>query len=123
MDGTLGWADLITPDQARAKEFYSGLFGWKIVAGENDTSGYLHIVNGEKFIGGIPPKNHLDPRVPPHWLSYFAVSDCDAAAAKAKQLGANLLLAPMTMEDVGRWAVVADLQGAVFAVFQSSHHH
>ena len=45
-DGTLCWADLSTPDQAGAAKFYAGLFGWKLKAGVNDTSGYLHIQNG-----------------------------------------------------------------------------
>ncbi len=116
--GTLCWADLITPDPARAKEFYTGLFGWRIIKGENDPSGYLHIANGEKFIGGIPPANFRDPNVPPHWLLYFLVSNCDATAAKAKELGAKTYLAPMTMEKVGRMAILADPQGAVFPIFQ-----
>jgi len=120
VDGTLCWADLMSPDPARSKQFYSGLFGWKLETAEKDPSGYLHIKNGDAFIGGIPSKQHVPPNVPPHWLAYFAVSDCDAAANKAKQLGAKLLLAPMSMENVGRWSIVADPQGAVFAVFQTA---
>ncbi len=42
--GTLCWADLSTPDAKRATDFYSGLFGWQIVADEKDKSGYLHII-------------------------------------------------------------------------------
>ena len=117
-DGTLCWADLSTPDPARASRFYSSLFGWKMMAGEKDPSDYLHIVNGEEFIGGIPPATHRNPKIPPHWLAYFLVSDCDQTAAKVKRLGGTIHVAPMTMEDVGRWAVVADPQGAVFAIFQ-----
>ena len=121
VDGTLCWADLSTPDQEHASLFYRDLFGWKIVQGENDPSGYLHIVNGEEFIGGIPPAARRNPNIPPHWLAYFAVSVCDATAAKAKDLGATFHLAPMTLENVGRMAVLADPQGAVFAIFQSAH--
>ena len=121
VDGTMCWADLSTPDVARAKQFYSDVFGWHIEPGEKDTSGYLHIKNGEQFIGGIPPARHRDASVPPHWLTYFLVSDCDASAAKAKELGATILVTPMTMEGVGRWALIADPQGAVFAAFQSAH--
>jgi uncharacterized protein len=117
-DGTLCWADLSTPDPASATKFYSGLFGWKIMAGEHDTSGYLHIMNGEDFIGGIPPVAQRQPGVPPHWLAYFLTSNCDATAAKARQLGAKFYLEPMTVENVGRMAVIADPQGAVFAIFQ-----
>jgi predicted enzyme related to lactoylglutathione lyase len=117
--GTLCWADLMTPDPARAKEFYTGLFGWRIIKGENGPSGYLHIANGEKFIGGIPPANFRDPNVPPHWLVYFLVANCDETAAKGKELGGKTLLAPMAIEEVGRMAVLADPQGAVFAIIQA----
>lgn len=118
--GTLCWADLSTPDVDRAKDFYSGLFGWQITPGENDPSGYLHIKNGDHFIGGIPPAQHRNPNAPPHWLPYFTVEDCDATTNKAKELGANVYLAPMTMEGVGRMAVLADPQGAVFAIFKAA---
>lgn len=118
-DGTLSWADLSTPDPQRASKFYAGLFGWEIVTGEEDPEhDYLHIKNGEHFIGGIPPARDRQPGVPPHWLVYFHTTDCDAFAGKAKSLGANFYLPPTTMENVGRMAVVADPQGAVFALFQ-----
>ena len=118
IEGTLCWADLSTPDPARAGKFYSELFRWKLEAAEHDSSGYLHIRNGDRFIGGIPPIQHRDSQIPPHWLLYIAVSDCDESAAKAKQLGATTLMSPMTMENVGRWSILADPQGAVFAIFQ-----
>ncbi len=123
VDGTLCWADLSTPNQERAGSFYSGLFGWKIVKEDEDPAhNYWHIVNGEEFIGGIPPASQRNPNIPPHWLAYFAVSDCDAKATKAKQLDAKLFLPPMNVEDVGRMAVLADPQGAVFAIFQAASH-
>jgi len=97
--GTLCWGDLSTSDVNRAREFYSGLFGWQIMAGENDKSGYLHIKNGDHFIGGIPPAENRPAGVPPHWLAYFWVDDVDASTAKAKELGANVFAGPMTIED------------------------
>jgi uncharacterized protein len=118
--GTLVWADLSTPDVKRAAEFYSTLFGWQVAADPKDTSGYLHIKNGEHFIGGVPPSSYRQPGVPPHWLAYFLVDDVDATAAKAKQMGANLHLPPMTVEGVGRMSVIADPQGATFAIFKSA---
>ena len=118
--GTLCWADLSTRDPERAKAFYSGLLGWQIAPGEKDPSGYLHIKNGEHFIGGMPPAKFCQPGVPPHWLAYFLVDDVDATANKAKELGANLFMSPTTMEGVGRWSVIADPQGAVFAIFKSA---
>jgi len=122
VDGTLCWADLSTPNTARATEFYSKLFGWHISAEEKDPSGYLHIKNGDEFIGGVPPSAHRHLNTPPHWLPYFLVSDCDRTANQAKENGASFQVAPMTMEGVGRMAVIADPQGAVFALFQPSRH-
>jgi len=115
--GTLCWADLMTRDVERAKAFYSALFGWEIAAGEHDPGGYQHIKNGEAFIGGVPPSVHLPANIPPHWLIYFYVPDGDAAAAKAKELGANIYMGPMSIEHVGRMATIADPQGAVFSIF------
>ena len=50
------------------------------------------------------------------------VRDADAATAKAKELGAKVYVEPMTMENVGRWSVIADPQGAVLALFQPMEH-
>jgi uncharacterized protein len=124
VDGTFCWADLSTPDPARARSFYSDLFDWKMTddSDDNPPSGYVHIQNGEEFIGGIPPVQPRRENIPPHWLAYFQTSNCDATAAKAKQLGATFCLQPMTMENVGRMAVLADPQGAVFAIFQPMRH-
>lgn len=115
--GTLCWADLSTPDPGRAAKFYSALFGWKVEKGEKDPSGYLHIKNGDQFIGGIPPAHG---NAPPHWLIYFMVADVAATAAKAGKLGAKILMPPQDMEGVGTWAIVSDPQGAVFAIFKSA---
>lgn len=121
VDGTLCWADLNTPDPDRAGKFYGELFGWKFTKDTDDDppSGYLHIQNGGDFIGGLPPVTARSSQMPAHWLPYFQISNCDATAAKARQLGAKFYLDPMTLEDVGRFAVLADPQGAVFAIFQS----
>jgi predicted enzyme related to lactoylglutathione lyase len=118
--GTLCWADLSTPDVKRASDFYSGLFGWQVAADPKDSSGYLHIKNGEHFIGGVPPSAHRLPGVPAHWMAYFLVDDVDAVASKAKQTGAKLYVPPMTVEGVGRMSIIADPQGAVFAIFKSA---
>jgi len=121
--GTLCWCDLNTPDQARAGQFYAGLFNWQIVKEDEDPAhNYWHIKNGEEFIGGIPPASHLRPGTPAHWLAYFNVSDCDLTAGEARQLGATLYMPPTDFEDVGRVSVLADPQGATFAIFKAAAH-
>jgi len=117
-NGALCWADLSSPDPAGAAKFYSDLFGWQITKEEHDESGYLHIKNGADFIGGMPPAKHRQPSMPAHWLLYFQVASCDESSAKAKVLGGHFYVEPMTVEKVGRMSVIADPQGAVFALFQ-----
>lgn len=116
--GTFCWADLSTPDQARAKTFYENLFGWKMTPGQDKESGYLHIIIGEKYIGGVPPAYPGSAKEPPHWLIYFAVNDVDKTFERAKDMHARPLLPPMSFEGVGRMALLADPQGAVFAIFR-----
>jgi predicted enzyme related to lactoylglutathione lyase len=118
--GAFCWADLNTPDDAKDKAFYTSLFGWKIAAGEGGGD-YLHIENDGKPIGGVPTGSMRDPKVPPCWLIYLQVEDCAAITAKAKDLGANILMGNMHMEHVGNFTVMADPQGAVFAVYQPVH--
>jgi len=116
--GAFCWADLSTPDPKRAKQFYEQLFGWSLALSEHDSSGYWHIKNGDNFIGGIPPVTHRDAKIPSHWLPYFAVADVDGAAARATGMGARAIVPPTSLERVGRFSVVADPQGAVFALFR-----
>lgn len=111
---TLCWAGLVTGDREAVCRFYEGLFGWKIAAGEHGAE-YLHIVNGGEFVGGIPP---VSGNAPAHWLIYFQVEDVDGSAGKVRELGGKVLFGPVTMEGVGRMAVVEDAQGAVSALFK-----
>lgn len=115
--GALCWAELSTPDPDRAKTFYEGMFGWRLTLGEGKESGYLHIVNGEHFIGGVPPARQGGGGEPAHWLVYFSVADVDKSFQRAKDMGGRILLRPMTVEGTGRVAMLADPQGAVFALF------
>jgi uncharacterized protein len=114
-NGTLCWADLNTSDAETATGFYGELFGWTFIPGEG---GYLHIKNGEAFIGGISPAAHRDPTVPPHWMIYIQVADCDASTANASALGAKVCMGPMDIPTAGRMSVLGDPQGAVFALFE-----
>jgi len=56
--------------------------------------------------------------VPPNWLPYFQVTDVDATANKAKDLGAMLFVPPADIPNTGRFSVIRDPQGAVFAIYK-----
>jgi predicted enzyme related to lactoylglutathione lyase len=115
--GAFCWAELITGDQARAKTFYESLFGWKLKPDHGKESGYLHIMNGGSYIGGVPP-TYQNNEAPPHWLIYFAVADADKTFQKATDMQAKMVLPPTDFEGVGRVALLADPQGAVFALYR-----
>jgi uncharacterized protein len=119
--GSFCVADLSTSDQDSASRFYEQLFRWRIGKEDEDPShNYYHLFNHEEFIGGIVPPASRKPGVPPHWQIYLQVSDCDEVATKAKSLGAKLYMPPMNIEDIGRMAVLADPQGAAFAIFETA---
>jgi hypothetical protein len=115
--GTLVWAELSTPENQRAVEFYTQVFGWQIKAGQ-DMGGYLEIHNAGQAIGGVLPAEHRSAGAPPHWMAYFLVDNTDDAAAKVKQLGGHVKMEPTDIEKVGRFAIVTDPQGAYLALFQ-----
>ena len=60
--------------------------------------------------------------VPPNWLPYFRVEDCDATAQKAKSSGGKLMVPPQDIPNVGRFSVIGDPQGAMFAILKLTAH-
>ena len=57
---------------------------------------------------------------PPYWQIYFAVADVDATVAKARYLGASVMVEATDIPDIGRFAILFDPQGAVFSIFKGS---
>ena len=55
--------------------------------------------------------------MPPNWVVCFAVANCDAITAKARELGATVTVEPMDMR-IGRFAGMIDPQGASFTLMQ-----
>jgi predicted enzyme related to lactoylglutathione lyase len=118
--GAFGAADLSTSDRARARKFYEDMFGWRMSAGAGkDDSGYLHIMNGDHYIGGILPDSFRNPNTPPNWMPYFMTASCDETTAKAKQMDAQVFVSPMNVDKTIRIAILADPQGAVFALYEA----
>jgi predicted enzyme related to lactoylglutathione lyase len=74
---------------------------------------------GESSIGGIMPlaDEARQMGAPPHWMAYIGTPDTDATVARAQELGARLMAGPMDIPTVGRFAVLLDPFGAVFAAF------
>lgn len=123
--GTFSWIDLATPDQDGAKQFYGQLFGWTAVdnpVGEGMVYSMMQI-DGKDVAGiGPQPEQQREAGVPPLWNSYVTVESADAAADKARKLGAELHAPAFDVMDVGRMAVIADPAGAYFMVWEPKQH-
>lgn len=117
--GRFVWFDLMTSDPKAAVAFYTSTMGWGTDSWQSPAEGMppytMWTANGTA-IGGtmqLPP----GAPAPPHWLGYISTPDIDATVAKASGLGARVMMPPTAIPTVGRFAVLADPQGAVFAVF------
>lgn len=123
--GTFCWIDLATNDTGKARKFYTELFGWRAedapMPGEQGGV-YTMLYKGDAMVGAL---YELNPDmkaagVPPHWESYIAVDDVDAAAAKVEQLGGRINAPPFDIPGVGRMAAVADPDGAAFNLYKAA---
>jgi len=116
--GDYYWHELMTSDTAKCQAFYTGLFGWTtqdFPMGEGEP--YKLWVQGDKPSGGMM---RLDPKqfasVPPHWMIYVKVDDCDAAVAKVKTTGGAVKHEPFDVPNIGRIAIIADPTGAMIGI-------
>jgi uncharacterized protein len=118
--GALCWTELTTTDPKAAEAFYTALFGWVAKHGAPAAPmDYTEFsIGGQPTIGMMAMPPGMPPGVPSYWMPYFQVADCDASTAKAKELGAGALAGPQDIASTGRFAVLKDPQGAVFALFQ-----
>ena len=120
--GTFGWNELGTRDTGGAKQFYSAVFGWGTQEEESERAGTYTVWKvGDAMVGGMLDLGAVGvpDEVPPHWLVYFTVEDVDATVEKVKSGGGDVRMEPMDIP-IGRFAVIADPFGAVFAVMQPS---
>ena len=118
--GAICWNELLTHDTAKAGAFYAGLFGWSLQSRAMGPIQYTMLMQGQCPAGGmmsLPPEMGA---VPPHWMVYFAVDDCDEDVRRATALGAKVCAPPSDVPGAGRMAVLADPQGAAFAIIKLS---
>jgi predicted enzyme related to lactoylglutathione lyase len=119
------WPELNSPDPAGAVAFYSKLFGWKTKPESGfESAHYVEWVNGQSPMAGLMPMRGDEWKgVPPHWMIYISVANCDERAAKATELGAKICVQPTDIPNVGRFAVITDPEGATFSLIQMTGMH
>jgi predicted enzyme related to lactoylglutathione lyase len=121
--GALTWNELTTRDVEGSAAFYGEVFGW--VARESSMGGGMSYIvwelNGRPIAGMQAMDGDEWPDdLPPHWMIYFAVADCDGSAAYAQALGGRVMRPPVSLP-IGRYAVLSDPQGGTFSILQSAN--
>jgi uncharacterized protein len=116
--GSICWNELATTDTARAGTFYTSLLGWAAEAQPMSAGAYTMFSDQGAARGGMTAIARSWGSVPPHWLVYFAVSDIEGQTALAQSLGGAVRVPPADAPGVGRFSVLADPQGAIFAAIE-----
>jgi uncharacterized protein len=121
--GTPIWYELLSADADASRDFYAKVLGWTVHDAEPGGMDYRMIdAGGGDFAGGLM---QLLPEMQaggakPTWLFYVGVDDVDAAVAQATALGGAVRMPAITMEGVGRMALVADPHGVPFYVMRGA---
>lgn len=124
--GYFSWNELVTPDEDASFDFYQQLFGWQSVPFCNPNNPNLPGGKPYKLLKADDDPMRMAggmiqcpmPKGCSQWVPYVVVADTDAAVAAAKKLGAELILEPTDIPNVGRIAVFKDPQGATIGVHQ-----
>lgn len=117
MDGTHGmvwWTELMTRDPDGARDYYGKVCGWEWESVPMGTSTYwMGKKNGVPLVGVMDMTGQPDyDDTPPHWFSYFAVDDVDAACDATRAAGGKVLREPWDVPGTGRIAILQDPTGA-----------
>lgn len=120
--GEFVWYELVTRDPDASKLFYDAVVGWTIEAQPAGEIDYRMIDTGHGLVGGVVRLTDamVQGGARPGWLGYVGADDVDATAAAVTSSGGTVHLPPFDIPGIGRIAVVADPQGAVFDVMRGA---
>ena len=111
--------ELASTDIAKAQTFYSSFFDWKLSdmdMGNGMT--YTTFKPTDDSPGGGMMQQPV-PGAPSAWLPYVLVDDVKAAAAKAKSLGANVVVETQEVPNMGWFSIITDPTGAPLGLWQT----
>jgi uncharacterized protein len=117
--GDFIWYELMTSDLEGSSAFYGPLLGWHFADSGQEGMDYRIFSTAESAIGGVMPLPSGAP-MPPCWLGYIGVDDVDRSAANIMAVGGALHMEPQDIPGVGRFAFVADPQGAMFYIMKGA---
>lgn len=114
--GSFFWNELSTQDDLKALAFYEKAFRFSHDTMPMPQGTYYVLKQGDKGRGGLCKA--MSPGQPTIWTQYVHVDDCDASAARAKTLGASIVVPPTDIPTIGRFSMLVDPQGAMLAVMK-----
>ena len=123
--GTFCWVELATPDAEASKSFYSQLLGWTWTDNPMaDGMVYSLMQKDGNFVCGLFQihEQMIAQGMPPHWVCYISTDDVEAATARVRAAGGNVITEPFDVFTAGRMSVVADPAGATFGIWQAKEH-
>lgn len=123
--GTISYVELASPDPDGSREFYMALFGWEVRDEDMGVHGiYTQFLKEGEVVGALYKlmKAQEEAGTPPNWALYVTVPDIESAAKRCKELGGQVIMGPMDVQEHGRMCVLADPVGAVFCVWQPRTH-
>ncbi len=109
------WYELATDDLTGAQAFYSAVLGWSFADSGTPGMTYMLAKAADVMIAGALT---AQPPQPVAWSIYFAVDNADATVAEATALGGTVHVPPADIPNTGRFAILADPQGATFCILQ-----
>lgn len=115
--GQFSWINMLTPDTAKARDFFGAVLGWTYL--ELPGMGHIVLVGG-KDVGGLWDLHgpNTPPGTPPLIGVMVKVASADETAAKAAALGGRSK-PPFDIMDQGRMAVCTDPNGAEFDIWEA----
>ena len=118
--GTFCWNELMTNDEQKASEFYTEL-GWTTQTQEMPGGMIYTMFNiGDVQAGGMMKIQEEWGDVPPNWMVYFAVKDCEVTLEKVTSLGGKIVVPATDVPNVGTFAIIEDPQGATSGIITLS---
>jgi predicted enzyme related to lactoylglutathione lyase len=115
--GSFVWYELMTTDTAAAAAFYTAVAGWTARdSGQSEPTYTLLAANGID-VGGLMALPAEAGGARPVWVGYVGVDDVDAAVTRFVEAGGTIHRVPADIPGIGRFALVADPQGAVLVLF------
>jgi predicted enzyme related to lactoylglutathione lyase len=120
MRGRFVWEELTTTNLEAGAKFYAAVAGLKTAPAPFDAS-YTTFLAGKSPVGGLfpLPEEAKAMGAPPNWLSYIGTDNVDETTRHAQSLGAKVIKPAADIANGGRFAILQDPQGAVFAIYAS----